>query len=388
MVCELSNATKYEVKHAQNGVVELHLDNVSVSEKFFLPKLPPQIKLLSSVEAFLEGDHNIVIEIRGTEVLFAKTTELKGASWRLALDLSKQSDQPAEPAHVEPTTAKPETTSTAKPQLKHRPAKDEPAPYVPGDKPIETILADKQEPKEEPHLLHEEKHADKPAAPKYKKSEAKPVVEPLLTADSLKALEILAEFYDVMGDQEAAREYARLYLDKIDSGGSFPKKETEQTATWPVWILAAIAFAAGIAGGIIGNRLHMPKGSPSMPKFKLPSFKLPKLGKSKDKVEELAKDLDKLDRAVASEKHKTNLKPQPKQAAFKAEVPVEIVKDAEEDFPEDVKENPETDMKESLMDRRVKRVMELNSQNRSLADIAKELDMGQDEVKLIIDLNS
>ncbi len=384
MVCELSNATKYEVKHAENGIVELHLDNVSVSEKFFLPKLPPQIKLLTSVEAFLEGDHSIVIEIRGTEALFAKTTELKGASWRLALDLSKQSEQPAEPAHVEPTTAKPETTSTAKPQLKHRPAKGEPAPYVPGDKPIETILADKQEPKEEPQLLHEEKSA----APKHKKSEAKPVVEPLLAADSLKALEVLAEFYDVMGDQDAAREYARLYLDKVDSGGSFSKKEPEQTATWPVWILAAIAFAAGIAGGIIGNRLRMPKGSPSMPKFKLPSFKLPKLGKSKDKVEELAKDLDKLDRAVASEKHKTNLKPQPKPAAFKAEVPAEIVKDAEEDFPEDTKENPETDMKESLMDRRVKRVMELNSQNRSLADIAKELDMGQDEVKLIIDLNS
>ncbi|MBL0061204.1 MAG: hypothetical protein IPP40_06905 [bacterium] len=387
MVCELSNATKYEVKQAENGVVELHLDNVAVSEKFFLPKLPPQIKLLTSVEAFLEGDHSIVIEIRGTEALFAKTTELKGASWRLALDLSKQSEQPTEPAHVEPTTAKPETTSTTKPQLKHRPAKDEPAPYVPGDKPIETILADKQESKEEPKLLHEEKPADEPAAPKHKKP-AKTVAGPLLTADSLKALEVLAEFYDVMGDQDAAREYARLYLDKVDSGGSFPKKEAEQTATWPIWILVAIAFAAGIAGGIIGNRLRMPKGSPSMPKFRLSSLKLPKFGKRKDKAEELSEDLNKLDRAVASEKHKTNLKPQPKQAAFKAEVPAEIVKDAEEDFPEDTKENLETDMKESLMDRRVKRVMELNSQNRSLADIAKELDMGQDEVKLIIDLNS
>ncbi len=392
MVCELSNATKYEVKYAENGIVELHLDNVTVSEKFFLPKLPPQIKLLTSVEAFLEGEHSIVIEVRGTEALFAKLTELKGASWRLALDLSKKSEQPAEPAHVAPTIAKPETTSTSKPQLKHRPAKDEPAPYVPGDKPIETILAGKQEQtheqKEEPQLLTDEKTVEKPVAKQHKKSEAKPAIEPLFASDSLKALEILAEFYDVMGDQDAAREYARLYLDKVDSGGSFPKKEAEHTATWPVWILAAIAFAAGIAGGIIGNRLRLPKGAPSMPKFKLPSFKLFKFGKRKDKVEELADDLDKLDRAVASEKHKTNLKPQPKPAAFKAEVPAEVVKVAEEDFPEDTKENPETDMKESLMDRRVKRVLELSAQNRSLADIAKELDMGQDEVKLIIDLNS
>ena len=39
------------------------------------------------------------------------------------------------------------------------------------------------------------------------------------------------------------------------------------------------------------------------------------------------------------------------------------------------------------MDRRVRRVLELNKEGRSIQAIAQELEMGQDEVKLILDLN-
>jgi hypothetical protein len=39
------------------------------------------------------------------------------------------------------------------------------------------------------------------------------------------------------------------------------------------------------------------------------------------------------------------------------------------------------------MDRRVRRVLELNKEGKNIQTIAQELEMGQDEVKLILDLN-
>lgn len=397
VVCEVTEPVEYEVAHGKNGIIELHLKGVTVGEKFFLPKLPPQIKLLTSVEAFQEGEDVIVLEIRGSNPLTANTTELKGQLWRLAMDLSLTSDKPLTPA-----TNEHQTPSTSKSKTKPNSGQDGQVPYVPGDRPMETILADESgpetapepqttsepEPKQEPNpRLPKEADHSLAQVPTPTKPELPEQKEPLVAKDSLKALEVLAEFYDVMGDQDAARQYARLYLDKVDSGDALPPMKKPESASWPVWLFTIIAFLAGIAGGIIGVRLRFPVGETVRTgfKFKMFSSKSPRKVVQKEPDEELAEDLDSLSRAVASEKSSVV---KPAQRPVEAEVPVEAVQENEKLAQQDSAPNLETEMKDSLMDRRVKRVLELHAQSRTLADIAQDLDMGQDEVKLIIDLNS
>lgn len=403
MVCEFTGPVKYEVKEIGNGNIELHLLSVRVGEKFFLPKLPSQIKILTSVEAFREGDEHIVMEIRGTEPLYAKATELKGQTWRLALDMSKLSEKPTEPAQPE-HPAQLDTISTNKPNSK--PKHDDGPEYIPGDRPMETKLADQHETTPETHKeapqpeVHEESHdlaqqSEDPheGAHENQSSHEVPETETLASADSLKALEVLSEFYAMMGDSETAKEYASMFLER--KGYTSPHKVEENTANIPWWMIGAIAFVAGLIGGVIGGKIKMPSMKFKLPGLKLPKLKFGKKDKSKDAAEELEDDIASLDRAVASEKKIT---PKPPKEEPKKPEPPKDVKEEPKAAPapepatpaelEPVTENVEAAMKESLMDRRVKRVLELSAEKKSLAEIAQELDMGQDEVKLIIDLNS
>ena len=113
-------------------------------------------------------------------------------------------------------------------------------------------------------------------------------------------------------------------------------------------------------------------------------LKLPRLPKLKlerkrtiaqpDPSEELEADLHALDAAVAEEP--------PRRA--KRETPE--VDEPDEPVPQEVVDE-EKEAKETLMDRRVRRVLELNKEGRTVAAIAEELEMNQDEVKLILDLN-
>lgn len=408
VVCEFLEPAQYQISPTKDGNTELRLKNTSVDDKFFLPKLPPQIKLITSVEAFREGESDIVIEVRGNVPLDARAIELQGQSWRLAVDFSTRNGSaptPAEPAQS-PATAKQKSAAKSKPV--------EPE-YVPGDKPLETRFAE-----------GETKHAEPQVKPQTKPEEVQPPVaeaetaeEPSITEthtpsdsasieqldpncepqlltdatkpiDTAKAFEVLAEFFDLIGDDSMARAYAKLYFDKTDaasidkSEGEVHASSQEQAAGWPVWLLAAIAFAAGIAGGVLGNRLRVPALSGGFKKMSFPKLrvKTPKGDVAgEDQANELAKDLDELEKAVEKEK------PAKAQATV---VPKEVVEQAEHDFPADepAAAPVESAMKESLMDRRVKRVLELSAEKKSLAEIAQELDMGQDEVKLILDLNS
>lgn len=389
VVCEISEPVAYKVVPAQNGAVELHLRNVKVGEKFFLPKLPSQIKLLTSVEAFLEGEDTIILEIRGQKPLTAGVTELKGQTWRLALDLSTVHESPSNSG--EQSAGSPAISKPANPQ----PAKPSSSPqYVPGDRPMETILADNVV------TVPEERPSEEPKSDSVDTSirEAEPgrrdsIIEEQnaelfssYTPDSLKALEILAEFYDVMGDQEAARKYARMYLERVDSGDALPPSWNPDSATMSEWMIALIALLAGIAGGVIGNRLGVPNAG-----LKILRRGRAKIGKNAiekaevgETAEELASDLDTLERAIASEKSMKSKLAVPATVA-ETSASAEVSEHAAQNLD---MESIESDMKESLVDRRVKRVLELHAQKRSLADIAQELDMGQDEVKLIIDLNS
>ncbi|MBK6766396.1 MAG: hypothetical protein IPG71_08785 [bacterium] len=401
VVCEFLEPAQYQITPTKDGHTELRLRNTSVDETFFLPKLPPQIKLITSVEAFREGEHDIIIEIRGSAPLDARAIELQGQSWRLAIDFSLQkTDAPsgAEPTQA-PSTAKQKTTP------KSKSADPE---YVPGDKPHETRLAEGEVNHAEPHAKPKTEGAQLPVADAKKQEEpvkeATPalidtasaslpteVTEPQFLSDATKpidtakAFEVLAEFFDLIGDEPKARSYAKLYFDKTDAASieesqSPPTTSEETQANWPVWLLAVIAFAAGIAGGILGNHLRVPGLGGGFKKMIFRKVKLDGAG-GEEQVRELAKDLDELDKAVEKER------PAKAQSAV---VPKEIVEQAEHDFPADepVATPVESTMKDSLMDRRVKRVLELAAGNKSLADIAQELDMGQDEVKLILDLNS
>ncbi len=400
MVCELSGSAEYDVIVLAGGIVELHLRGVVVSEKFFLPKLPSQIKLLSSVEAFREGEGHVVLEVRGIEPLHAKTTELRGQSWRLAIDLSKLSEQPLQPA-----LSAPDTVSTSKPTPKPALHDDE-VPYVPGDRPIETILANdhsSHDSSNESHLLDQ---VQKDSVNPEDKSK---VIDhaSMLASDSLKALEVLAEFYDIVGDTLVAKDYAKLYLDKR-RGIVRPTDDHGSRAAIPLWLMIAVAVVSGMVGGFIGGKLRLPSGGLKLPNL---NFKIPLTGRSKEKgpfdaADQIEEDIQSLDRAVASEKSKTAKQPPKAEAnpgakeapvpkpvkrekeALKG-VPQDVLDEAEKSLPaDDEAENVEDAMKESLMDRRVKRVLELSAESKSLAEIAQELDMGQDEVKLILDLHS
>ncbi|MCB1059349.1 MAG: hypothetical protein KDB65_03885 [Calditrichaeota bacterium] len=375
MVCEFTGPVKYEIKEVDGGVIELHLLSVTVGEKFFLPKLPSQIKLLTSVEAFREGDTHIVLEVRGTQPLYAKATELKGQTWRLALDMSKLSEKPAEPEQIQE-----DTISTNKPHTK---SKDDEGPeYIPGDRPMETKYADNEADVEHQPEKLENKQPEHESGKALSPEEA-PKQE-LLAADSLKALEILAEYFGIMGDSDAAKEYASMYLER--TGHTSPKLG-EQTASSPWWITAAIAFFAGLVGGVLGSKIRWPFGKLTLPALKLFKRNSEKKDKKKDKADELEDDLESLDRAIASEKKSD---PKPSKDKPKSQEPPKDEKEESktEDAPEPAAETVEAAMKESLMDRRVKRVLELSAEKKSLAEIAQELDMGQDEVKLILDLNS
>jgi len=368
IVCELNAPVKYSIQETTDGAIELWLTGVSVPEPFALPKLPPQIKLLTSVEAFRENGTDIVLEIRAAAPLAAVPMELTGATWRLALDLSirGQSTQVEVPVIAE-------STATAKPTAPHKEAKAKQPEYVPGDRPIETKFADN--------------HVDKAAPQKTEPvREFAPAPElPIATADSIKALEVLADFYSLQGDDKSAGELDVLHQQRVadtmrpDTVVQTSEADTPHSASLP-WLYLSAAFILGLAAGIVAPRLR------SLLKFKLPKISLPKLPKKQkaDKAQEIEKDMDSLDRAVAAEKQaKPKREPKPIPAALKPEPEPE----PEPVFP-DSEPAVEAVMKESLMDRRVKRVLELNSENRSLAEIAQELDMGQDEVKLILDLNS
>lgn len=418
VVCEFSDVTPYSVIKKADNRIELRLRNVDVDTAFFLPRLPDQLKLIKEVEAFREGESDIVLEVTATGPITATPTELPGHNWRLAMDFSIY-DPNAAP--VTPPDAKSGHTSPAQDNAKSQPA-DHPE-YIPGDKPFETKYADaKHEQAKEPTPVKDSTNTATPlehpeVAAEHSQKDEQPETasheenadqlettensheELAYDTDTAKALEVLAEFFDLMGDEEAARSYARLYLDRTGNGGLAENDQDQQKATAPFWLITLIAFGAGLIGGVTAKFIKLPAFKLRGFKFRLPKFSLPRRNpKSQEESEpdEISRDIDRLDEAVANEKPrkpKPNDKPnearqeEPKEAP--KEVPKEVAKQAEEEFPADEEPaNVEVAMKESLMDRRVKRVLELAADKRSLPEIAQELDMGQDEVKLILDLNS
>lgn len=375
MVCELSEQVNYSVSQKSADHIEVRLHSVDVDDRFFLPKLPPQIRLISSVEAFREGEQDIILEIRGNVPVEARPIELQGEHWRLAFDISAvQSESQVSPSQVKsPATETPSTQTPAKPPKKNE--------YVPGDKPMETRYADQgqadstlKQPKKSSAESSDSKSglSGQGVDSSQLKSLTDIAGNSIESLDTAKVFEVLAEFFYLAGDRQTAREFAQLYVDRLrrsDARSDVGQAPSQQAL--PIWLISLIAFVAGLAGGVLGNRLRL---------MKLPYNPKHRPEEAVDPASELADDIDALERAVASEHPLESTKPS---------VAEGLRQGANQEVAEELQPaSVEAAMKESLMDRRVKRVLELSGQNKSLAEIAQELDMGQDEVKLIIDLNS
>ncbi|HEY3295767.1 MAG TPA: hypothetical protein VGL38_10030 [bacterium] len=333
VVFELQSALVPSVKVKDGQRIEVRFSGVNVPQNFSLPSLPPDLTILKRIDAFREGE-DILFDL--TLVRDATPTELPlmGTPWRLAIDLAPR-------------------TAAAPPEKKPE--------YIPGDLPIPTKLAGE----------------DVTEAPE----------------DPAQAHAVLAYFYLDRGDTANAAQEALAYQQITGKAldlsartvakatptpppprpqsaqakqGFWPKKWPKLVIPTPViWLIifgGGLLGGLAIRGGIRPPRLRMPK---------LPQRK--KKPQSQDMETELSDDLQALEEAVAQEP--------PRKAAPAAPPPPE-----RELIPEPVLEE-EQEVRESLMDRRVRRVLELNREGRSVTDIAEELQMGQDEVKLILDLN-
>lgn len=320
---------------------------------FTVPRLPENLAVISGLQASHKPDQELVVDIFLKRAATPSELMLAGETWRLAMDLApRMSEQPA---------GKPE--------------------YIPGDRPIPTTFAEATEPPSTP-LPQSTPEPPKPVEPKETPQLAQiPQVED--TLDPAQIHSVLAYFFLSRGDTENALAEARRYSEITGSPlASFHVEPTTPPAqarlrlfflTWP-WALA-VMFGAGLLAGLVLWRV-LPKTPIRMKLPQMPKLKLERKPKTAapDPTDELEADLHALDAAVAEE-------PPRRAKRETAEIEPE-----DEPVPQEVVDE-EKEAKETLMDRRVRRVLQLNKEGRTVAAIAEELEMNQDEVKLILDLN-
>jgi hypothetical protein len=339
VVFEFANEAVGRVTVKSPQKIEVRFPQVAALPNFSLPTLPRGLAVLKGIDAFRENETDLVFEITLARDAVPSELSLTGKPWRLAVDLS--------PRVTETPSAKPE--------------------YIPGDLPIPTRFA-----------------------------ETPPEITD--TLDPARVHSVLAYFYQGLGDSQKAKEEASVYQGltgaTLDLGPELkmqtPKSPVKSPQTilprdlrlprfpipqMPQLLMLGLVFGAGIAGGFLLRSLLRRSGVPTVKEPKPPKPPREKKHKKvKDRSRELEQDLQVLEEAVSQE---------PPVQPKKAPAPP---KPAPEPEPELVLDN-ENEMKESLMDRRVRRVLELSRQGATVAAIAEELQMGQDEVKLILDLN-
>jgi len=330
IVFEFDSEVPSRVIMKANQKVEVHFANIHIPDRFSVPMLPRGLTILKGIDVRREGADGVVFDIMLARDAMPTELPLAGRPWRLALDLAPRlSDQ---------TEEKPE--------------------YIPGDQPIPTKFA-----------------------------ETVPTAQD--STDPARLRSVLAYYYLARGDTPEAKQQAGLYQQLTGSAlnlfhesgtGKTPPQQAvkPQPKTWnlPVQLqnfspITLLAGAAGV-GFILGLIVRGLLGRIKSISFHLPRIRLPKRKpKEADLSEELAQGMEALDEAVKEEP--------PRKAAKTAAPP------APEPEPEPV--DAEKELRESVMDRRVRRVLELSGEGRTVASIAEELQMGQDEVKLILDLN-
>ncbi|MDD5088579.1 MAG: hypothetical protein PHI18_07270 [bacterium] len=337
--------------------VQVRFPQGTLRADFAVPRLPENLAVISGLQASRMSDQALVVDIFLKRAASPSELPLAGETWRLAMDLApSMSEKPAE---------KPE--------------------YIPGDRPIPTTFAAKSEPQavpESPPTPEISKPAETPHLALTPQAE-----DPL--ADAAQIHSVLAYFFLSRGDTEDALAEARSYseitgspLAAFDVSAETMSGIREHSSqaklrllflTWP-WALA-VMFGAGLLAGLVLWRV-LPKRPIRLKLPRLPKLKLETRRKivESDPTEELEADLHALDTAIAEEPPRRAKSKTPEIEPEDEPVPQQVV-------------DEEKEAKETLMDRRVRRVLELNKEGRTVAAIAEELEMNQDEVKLILDLN-
>jgi hypothetical protein len=337
MVFEFDGECQSFITSSGDQKVEVLFKNAQTAKSFSLPALPPGLVAIKSVDAFRVGNSDITFEITLARDASASELPLSGKPWRLAIDLSPKMSQ----------------SNQDKPE------------YIPGDQPIQTKFAETTTP------------ATPPATPPIAAESTA-----ITAIDPAKARAVLAYFYLAGGDTPKAREFATAYKELTGEGLDIPLPAHAVASGYFIgnfqltaWWLLGLAALAGMIGGVIGSLLA---GTLRSLKSKLPH----KAASPRELSEELETNLAELEQTVKAEATPASRAQAPAPEKVKSRAVAETQAAAPAPAPE------EEEVKESLMDRRVRRVLELNKQNRPIAEIAAELEMGQDEVKLILDLNS
>jgi hypothetical protein len=342
-------ASQVQVRNSQR--IDVRFFNVNLQNDFRVPLLPRGLTVLKNIEIVRDGSSDVVFVIQLARDATPSELTLNGQPWRLAVDLA--------------------------PRISEK--NEKPPEYIPGDLPIPT------------------KFAESTTAPQD-------------SQDNGHVHSLLAFYHLSRGDTPSALQEAQIYqqltgtpleiLPQQAAGPVSPLTTPPQTSLpklqtptplqnflppWltslglPAEILLGAIFVAGLLLGMVFRPLLR---SIHMPHLRLPKISLKLKHKprpAKDEVSsELESDIQALDEAIKREPARTAAAaPPPPAPAPEPEPepePVEAV-------------DMEKEARESLMDRRVRRVLELSQDGRSVAEIAEELQMGQDEVKLILDLN-
>ncbi len=335
VVFEFPSEVTHEITKSGENTIQVRFKNARANEGFSVPTMPRGLTVLSGIKIQSQSGSELVFDITLNRDATPTELPLVGNTWRLAMDFA--------PRIAEESQEKPE--------------------YIPGDLPIQTTYAENDV----------------------------PTVDSLVTVDPAQSHAILAYFFFSRGDTEQAAREAQRYQDL--TGQMIPMSPTPESAPTtdlskehplqqaksfkifmlPLPAVLGITFGLGLLVGLIALRLlPVVRFQIRLPRLKL---RLPKrqpkpVSEPDDLSDELEEDLSLLDSAVKQEPKRTKAAAPPEPEPVMDEVP-----------------DAEKEAKDSLMDRRVRRVLELNKEGRSVSDIAEELEMGQDEVKLILDLN-
>ncbi|MBU1638461.1 hypothetical protein KKC97_12420 [bacterium] len=393
LVMELDRDVKYAVYSENPDKITVRLYDAIASHAFALPVLQKDLAFIQGIEAYLIGANDLEIDIalakQSTEY---KILELEGNPWRLVVDISEKSVIP-------PVDAS-------------KPVQNEEPEYVPGDKPIETRFAEAQTAAEKTRIEESVAAADSTLSTEEIDPELANTVdfadslplipEPPLTelaqiesgtpvsdetvrgfSDSRRANSILHHYYLAIGDTESALAFGEIGsfddMNEEDAAANTSLAVTLAALVYQMpWLILAAALLTGTFGGLFAYWITGRFFSNSTPRRKPKVKKIKAVAIPQESVaKELEKDLDTLDSAVEQE---------PKTEETEAPVPEpEPVTEAEAGGEAAVPADEE--VKETAMERRVKRVLELSKSGTDIESIAKQLEMSQDEVKLILDLN-
>jgi len=221
-----------------------------------------------------------------------------------------------------------------------------------------------QAPNEEPSYIP----GDRPYPTRYAES-----VAPIESSDNAKIHAILAYYFASLGDSTKALEEAKAY--QAATGQSL--NLTIETAPSSPHILFPwlkvdylIAFLAGMLGYLFSALLSVSMGWWTR---RHPREQAENLSAYARKIRQTC---DKTEAPKSAPDVKTKAPEEPRVSAPSEPSSLESLE------PEEVQK-----VKDSASERRVQRVVQLAGQGKTIADIAQELEMSQDEVKLIIDLN-